>query len=549
MTTLTPTRTTTPRRGPAGGSTFTGTGRLLRFGLRRDRVRIAVWAGSVAALVGYMAAAIPAAYPDAAALETRAAIMREPSGAFMTGPGYGLDDYTLGVMIANELLGMIAVAVALMSLLLVVRHTRADEETGRSDLVRAGAVGRDAPLAAALGLLVIANLAVAAVLLAALVANDLAPLDSLAVAAGAAVVGLVFGSVAAVTAQLGAHARTASGMAGGLLGLAYVLRGVGDAAGPGGSALSWASPVGWAQQTRAFVDLRWWPLLLGVVVAVALVAVAFTLVGRRDVGAALLPARRGRATARRGLLHPTGLLLRTEGATIVWWAVGLAVFAGLTGSMAQGVVDGFEAQPELAQVFGGTDGGDVLRSTLAAFLAFFAMAVAVYGVVAVNHLNREEDEGRTGVVLAAAVSRAAWLGASLRVTLLGSATLLLVSGLALGAGAASAVGDGDLVGEFTLAALTYLPVVLCFVGLAALAHGLRAGTWWLWVLLVASIVVGIYGPLLDLPPAVLDAAPFSLVPLAPAEPVTVAPLALLTLVAAALVAAGAVALRRRDLAA
>ena len=44
-----------------------------------------------------------------------------------------------------------------MSILLVVRHTRADEETGRAELVGAGVVGRHAPLAAALVVAAIAD--------------------------------------------------------------------------------------------------------------------------------------------------------------------------------------------------------------------------------------------------------------------------------------------------------------------------------------------------------------------------------------------------------
>lgn len=531
----------------ASGTPWTGTARLVRLGLRRDRVRVAVWALCIGGLVAYFGAAIPLAYPDAAALQTRAAIMTGPSGAFMTGPGYGLDDYTFGVMLANEVLGMLATAVAVMSLLLVVRHTRAEEEAGRSDLLRAGAVGRDAPLAAALVVLVVADVAVGLVLLAAQLSVGLALLDSLAVAAGVVVVGLVFGGVAAVTAQLSEHARTASGAAGALLGLAYVLRGLGDAAQQGGSALSWVSPIGWAQQTRAFVDLRWWPLLLGVAVAVVLVVAAVALTARRDVGAGLVPARRGRADARASLLGPVGLTWRTERGSVLWWAVGLAVFAVLTGSMAQGIVDSFEAQPELAAVFGGTT-TDVLTSTLAAFLAFFAMAVAVGAVVSVNRLTHEEDAGRAGLVLAAAVGRSAWLRGRLVVAGGAAALLLLVSGLGLGAGAAASVGDADLVGPMTLGALVYLPLVLCFAGLAALAHGLRTGTWWVWTVLVVSIVLGLYGPLFDLPDAVLDAMPFALVPRAPYEGVTVADVLAPTLVAGALAAAAAVGLRRRDVA-
>lgn len=526
---------------------WAGTGRLVRLGLRRDRVRVAVWALCIGGLVAYFGTAIPLAYPDAAALQTRAAIMEDPSGAFMSGPGYGLDDYTFGVMLANELLGMIAVAVAVMSLLLVVRHTRAEEEAGRADLVRAGVVGRGAPLAATLVVLVVANAVVGLVLLGAQLAIDLAPTDSLAVAAGVVVVGLVFGAVAAVTSQLSEHARAASGAAGALLGLAYVLRGLGDAAQQGGSALSWASPIGWAQQTRAFVDLRWWPLLPGVVTSVVLVGVAVALTARRDVGAGLVPARRGRADARAALLSPAGLTWRTERGSVVWWAVGLVVFAVLTGSMAQGIVDSFAAQPELAAVFGGTT-SDMLTSTLSAFLAFFAMAVAVGAVVSVNRLNREEDAGRTGLVLASAVGRPAWLHGTVAVTAVSAAALLLVSGLGLGAGAAASVGDAGLVLPLALGSLVYLPLVLCFAGLAAVAHGLRAGTWWVWTLLVVSIVLGLYGPLFNLPDAVLDATPFALVPRAPHEDVTAAAVLGPTLLAAALVATATAGLQRRDVA-
>jgi ABC-2 type transport system permease protein len=122
-------------------------------------------------------------------------------------------------------------------------------------------------------------------------------------------------------------------------------------------------------------------------------------------------------------------------------------------------------------------------------------------------------------------------------------------GAGVGIGAAPAVGDPSLAGTLSWAGLAYLPLVLCFVGLALVAQGLRTGTWWVWALLVASIVVGLYGPLFDLPQAVLDAAPFGLVPAVPAEDLDATPLAVMTLVAAALVTLGAGAFRRRDLAA
>lgn len=545
--TMTASRATHHSHRDDGGS-LAATGRLTRFALRRDRVRIPVWAVSMAALIGYFGLVIPIAYLDQAALQTRAEIMKDPAGAMMTGPGYGVENYTLGAMVANELLGMLAVAAALMSIFLVIRHTRAEEETGRSELIRANIVGRHAPLTAALITLAAANAAVVVLLAAALIGNGLEAADSLAVAAGVGLVGLTFGGVAAVTAQLSEHARTASGMAGAVLGLAYVLRGIGDAQELGGSALSWLSPIGWSQQTRAFVDLRWWPLLLCVGLTAVMLVVAYLLAAGRDVGAGLVPARRGRAHATAALVHPAGLTLRMERGSIIGWAVGLFVFAALTGSMGQGIVDSFESQPQLAQVFGGLDGDDILRQALAAFLSFFGMGVAVFAVVSVNRLRREEAEGRTGAVLATNVSRPHWLLSSLLVTGLSSAVLLLISGLGLGLGAGASIGDLSLTWEFTAAALVYLPVVLCFAGLAVLSYGLlRLGGWWVWLLLIASILVGLYGPILNLPDAVLDAEPFGLVPQVPGAEFDAVPLLWMSLAAVTLIAAGTLAFRNRDL--
>ena len=87
-------------------------------------------------------------------------------------------------------------------------------------------------------------------------------------------VAMVFGAVAAVTAQLWRQARTATGAAMAALALAALVRGIGDVINNSGSALSWFSPIAWAQQMRPFVDLRWWPFALLVVLAVGLMALA-----------------------------------------------------------------------------------------------------------------------------------------------------------------------------------------------------------------------------------------------------------------------------------
>ena len=56
-----------------------------------------------------------------------------------------------------------------------------------------------------------------------------------------------------MAAQLAAGARAARGIAIGVLGAAYLLRAVGDAAGPSGpSWLTWLSPLGWTEFVRPY---------------------------------------------------------------------------------------------------------------------------------------------------------------------------------------------------------------------------------------------------------------------------------------------------------
>jgi ABC-2 type transport system permease protein len=270
------------------GEAMAGTGVLLRFALRRDRVRLAVWVLSLGLLTLYAAVALDTLYPTAADRQARAALLENPAAVLLSGPGYGTADYSLGAMLANELGLSVMVAAAIMSIQLVVRHTRAEEESGRADLVRAGVVGRRAAMTAALLETAVANAAVAAVVTVGPAGYGLSAVDSLALAAGVAVVGFLFGAVAAVTAELTEHARAASAMALALLAVAALVRGVGDVLKTGGSALSWFSPIAWAQQTRTFVELRWWPLLLPLALTVVLVVVAYRLVAIRDVGAGLV---------------------------------------------------------------------------------------------------------------------------------------------------------------------------------------------------------------------------------------------------------------------
>ena len=541
-----------PGAGRAGrhAEPLAGTGRLLRLALRRDRVRLAVWLLGVTGLTVYAAAVLDTTYPTAADRQARAEVMGNPAAVMLSGPGYGLDDYTLGAMVANEVAFTALVAAAIMSVLLVVRHTRAEEEAGRTELVGAAAVGRRAPLTAALVLVGLADAAIALLVAAGLAGAGFAAADSLAIGLGIGLTGVVFAGVAAVTAQLTAYGRAASGAALGVLAAAAVVRGAGDVLRAGGSALSWLSPIAWAQQTRAYVDLRWWPLALSAVLAVLLVRAAYALVGRRDVGAGLLPPRGGPADASARLAGVTALAARLQRAAVLGWGIAVLLLGVVYGSIMDSVTDLLAENERVGDAVARIGGGGSLLDAFAATVGLYlSLLVAAFAVSSTLRVHAEEVAGRTALVLAGAVDRRRLLAGSLAVTI-GAAVLVTVgAGLGAGLAAAAVTGDAGLLGRLLAAVLAPLPAVLVVTGVAAvLVAVLPRWSVLAWAVLAWVVLIGLFGPLLRLPEWVVRLSPFGWVPAVPAEPVDPVPLAVLTLLAAALLWLALAGFRRRDLA-
>jgi ABC-2 type transport system permease protein len=292
---------------PTSGSRFTGVGTLVRFLLRRDRIKLPAWTGGLGLFVLYLAAALPNVAGTEEDLRGASQLFNDPVGRLMVGPGYGFDEPTIERFVANGYGLYFALLAALMSILLVVRHTRLEEQTGRAELIRADRVGRSAPLTATVIVAVITNLVGGLLVFAMLVGYaGFAVRGSLVFAAAIVATGLAFAGVTTITVQLSQYSPAAAGMAGGVLGLAYLLRAGGDMAERGGTALSWTSPLAWPQQTAPFVLDRWWPLALSLGFAVVTTAIGFVLAERRDLGASWFATRPGAAQGPRRSARRSG---------------------------------------------------------------------------------------------------------------------------------------------------------------------------------------------------------------------------------------------------
>jgi ABC-2 type transport system permease protein len=525
-------------------SRLTGAGTLLRFALRRERVRIPVCLLLFTALVADTAAQSESMFATPAArADYVATVSGNPGLIAMVGPPYDLTH--VGGDVAWQLGGFGAAFAALMSMFFVGRHTRAEEQSGRSELVLAAPVGRLAHVTVALIVVTGAQVLLGALVTLTMIGFDQPSAGSLALGASLTGVGLVFAGIAAVAVQISQTTSAASGMVGAAIGGAYLLRAAGDV---GDGTLSWLSPIGWGQEMRPYAGERWWPLALSLVAASALVGVAFALRARRDEGAGLVEPRPGPATASRRLTTPLGLAFRLQRGALAGWTAGLffsGLSVGLTGRDAKSLIGDSD---QLGTILGSSS-GDIVDQYFAVSMLTMALIGAGFGVQAALRMRGEETAGHLESLLATALSRRAWVAAYVAVAMGGTVIVLGANGL--GAGLADAINSDDAgqLPRLLAAGLAPAPAVWVVIAAAVALFGLAPrAVAAAWGVLGACVLLTVLGPLLHLPAWVLDLSPFEHVPQLPAAEFSAGPLLWLCAVAAALTALGLLAFRRRDLA-
>ncbi len=527
---------------------MTGFGTMLRHILIRDRIRILVWMITIAASVILTAVAFPGLYQSAPERQARADLMKNPATIALVGPGYGLDNYTFGAMLANERLAFTGIIVALLSISLTVRHTRADEEAGRTELLRANVLGRHASLAAALTVVTGANLAIAILTAVGIGLSGVESIDwpgSILFSAALASIGIAFAGITAVTAQLSEYGRGAFGMGGAALGVAYALRAVGDL---GNSALSWLSPFGWAQATEAFVSNRWWPLLVPAAASVGLATIAMAMSSRRDVGAGAVSPRPGPPTASNTLAHPLGFAFRLQRTGLVAWMTGLPLFGLVFGTLAGEAEAFLDEAPAIGDFFAMT-GASITDSFLAMFVTIMALASTIFAIGATLRIRTEEVGGRADPILSTSIARWRWASTHLVVALLGSAAIMLLASMGLGISATVVLDDAAVMPRLVGAGLAYIPAIWCAAGFTMTLVGvLPKATGVAWLGLLYAFVVLLFAGLFEFPGWMADLSPFGHVPNLPAAEVSIAPLAMLTVIASGMALLGLAGFQRRDIA-
>lgn len=495
----------------SASSSLTGVLSLLRLSLRSGWLGILGTTLLVAGLITAVALSIDSLYASLAERQQYEATLGEsPASQAFNGRGYGLD--TIGGITAYEVGFLGQLLFPLLAVHLAIRHTRREEEAGRTELMTATRVGRLAPLAAASLTVLVTMTAIGVLTFAGTVWVGLPPAGAGWYAAGTAALMLCFASLGLLLGQVAQSART--GYLAGLAAVtaAFLVRALIDGSGWGAV---WASPLGWFAEFRPFSEPQVWPLFAFLVSTVALLVGAAVIAVRRDLGAGILAASAGPERGREYLSTAMGLSWRLNRSMVLAWAVTAMLWGGVFGLLTQEMAELVDANPTMLEALGVDDGSDVVTSLAVVVICLAATATAVQGM---SRLISEESSGRLGTVLAARISRRRfWLGwwsvvgaSAVVVLVLGSVALGLVTWTVMAEPAALAtamkVGFGYAV-----------PVVF----VAAVAALLRSmGQRWSvlgWALVGWIATVGFLAETLQLPGWARDISPLHLVGQLPQE--------------------------------
>lgn len=539
---------------------MTGTWNLIKLILRRDRVKLPAWILGISLSLLWMIPLLKNTYGTPESLQTLYTTFKlNPAGLLLTGM---MDAPTFGALFTIETVLWWGLAVVFMNTLLVIRHTRQNEEIGAQELIMSARVHRGASSVAVMAVAFVANLVLGLILFAGMTAlSDGGALWSnsevLLYSCGMALLGFVWAAIALVVAQLVESARSANGILAGIIGVTFLLRGIGDFLGKAGADglvqphwISNLSPFGWIQAIRPLTYPEWWPLLIPLIFVVVAIPIAFVMLNNRDVGSGLLPARRGRVRASAFGRTALGLTWYLQKNIFFGWLVGVLAMAAICGVLVPEMSHVYDSSPQLAQVIASMGGtGAQIPVFLSAMLMIIVLMVMAYAVQASGKLRGEESSGYLENLLATKLSRIGWLLRHFAVVLVGAAAMLLAAGLTLALATNLGGGEHVKIFDYVGAALSYFPVIavfaagyVCLFGLLPRAAGLVTWVYFGFVAFVSWI-----GGLLNLPAWLNNFSPLNYTASAPAEAIKFPPLIVMMAVAVVATALGLMFWRRRNL--
>ena len=558
---------------------FANSLQLTRFMLRRERITSTVW---IVMLLLVVAGLVPGMYSalDHYALMELIGVLDNPAMAFMAGPAYAASHPTFGAIYTNLMFIFTALTVGIMNIFLVVRHTRADEEKGRYEVVRSLPLGRLANINAAMITALIVNGILAATMGAAMYLGGTAGNTYMCMAGsilwgvGLGVTGLVFAALAAFFSQLSAITRSVMAYSMVTLIFLYMVRSIGDM-NPDLEWVALVSPLGLVLRTQIYIQNNWWPIWIMLGTALAVTATAYYLNSLRDIDQGMIPAKPGKAYGGLLLHSAPGLTFRLQRFVVIMVVLGMFTLGATYGAVLADI-ESFVASNEMYQTLILAPVMDIsileglpveeaislMNQVLSAagftvaemFSGFINGMMALMGLAALIvftlKAKSEEKDIRAELVLAASVSRNKYLIGFVAIAAVSA--VLMQGAIALGlysvASATLPNPDALSLGFVLRSALVYVPALWIMVGLTVLLLGVwPKGTGIVWGYFGFSFFMDLLGGIGIFPEWLAKTTPFGFVPQLPMDEINFVTLGIMTAIAVGFTVLGFFFYNRRDI--
>ncbi len=503
-------------------SAYAATGRLLKLYLRTNRV-ITLLLILLPFLFAYAAAS-----SNIAVLQTPeqlTAYIAENQGNALLG---SIASNTIEGATVWRIRTSTAIFSSILSIVLVLSNTRKDEEQGRLELLRGGAVGIKAPLTAALIKVFGANILGGLAMALGFLAVGFPAVGSFTAGFSTALTNCTFSIIAAIAAQIAPNTRLARGLALGAGAFLLVWQMIANSVGK--ESLLLFTPFGWCAYARPYAVENFLLFPFAVVLIALMTYIAYALSGRRDMGGSYMREQRSRAQAAKGFKSPFALAWRLQRGMLFVWVIAYALMGAVISSLRSSInnmLGGTAFLPELSKALGGAG-----NAFLALISYILAQVLTAYAIMAILRMREEEAFARTELVLSSAASRVRYALGHVCLAFLGSAAAIAVF--------------GACTGDFA-STISRLPAVLLISSVSAFLYCIapRAAAPVSWGLFGGLLVLEFLWEMRLVGNDLFALSPFSWV--YPGMTITLLPMILMVVFSAILLALGVNRFSRRDL--
>lgn len=530
---------------------FQMTGFLTRFTLKKDRLKLLIWAVVLISLFVGVASKFTSLYGNQQAIDEVIKTLKTPAMVSLFGK-MPKHVFTSADVFAAEMTVFMAIISCIMNYYFVIRNTRGEEESGILEMIQAHSVGRLANLSATIIESFILNFGIGLIYALGLQFANLSGTDlngNFLLGLGLASCGFMFASIAAVVSQLSDNTRSATTLAYLVFGIMYIARMITDVT---DSHYTWFVPLGWVEKLSTYQQNNWLPVILMLILSVILVLITFYLNSHRDLGSGLIATKPGRASASPLLHDPLTLFWRLNRVSILVWFFGILILGMTYGSIFNTIGDIVKTNPMFKQLLSTSaiDNANLLivKQFIGMLMIVFAVLALIPGISLINYLKKGEDKGYLEIIHATPTSRLKLYSSMIFISVITVTIVLFAGNLGLYLGGNAVMKQNLPLEIFQRNLLGYWPATMIFLGISACLVG------WLPKLislnfgyLIISFFIQYFGKLLKLPDWTEKLTPFGYLAKVPVKAFNPTTFWFQLALALILIVIGYIGYRRRDL--